>query len=345
MRSLLGHFKEPAGVLYHGGAIAYVVLGYMTGVAGLFAASGLVNAAAVLLLAHAMVIAAYMIHECGHNTVFRTNPANARLGRFMSWICGAAYGTYEDMRHKHFRHHVDNADVVWFDYEEWFRRHPVVLKVVQVLEWLYIPAHEVVMHAAMVLTSFVIPQRRDQRARNALVILVRGSLYLSALILWPKAALLYTVAYLIMLVVLRFMDSLQHDYGAQFNLFTDDPSPHKGDRDWEQLHTFSNPLSLRHEKVNWLVLNFGFHNAHHTRPTLPWFRLPALHRELFGDDPQRVVPFASQCRIYHRGRVDRVYKWAAAGESGTYPQGEAFLLAAQRAEIPGGNAASFLTSF
>ncbi len=29
------------------------------------------------------------------------------LGRLMSWLCGAAYGTYEDMRYKHFRHHVD----------------------------------------------------------------------------------------------------------------------------------------------------------------------------------------------------------------------------------------------
>ena len=71
-----------------------------------------------------MTIAAYMIHECGHNTVFRTNKANARLGSFLNWICGASYGTYEDIRYKHFRHHVDNDDAVWFEYDKFFRRHP-----------------------------------------------------------------------------------------------------------------------------------------------------------------------------------------------------------------------------
>jgi fatty acid desaturase len=69
-----------------------------------------VNAAATLLLAHAMVIAAYLIHECGHNLVFKRSRHNAALGRAMSWLCGASYGTYEDMRYKHFRHHVDNDE-------------------------------------------------------------------------------------------------------------------------------------------------------------------------------------------------------------------------------------------
>jgi fatty acid desaturase len=52
----------------------------------LFVNHWLVNLPAVLLLAHAMTIAAYMIHECGHNTVFRTNKANARLGRFSATV-------------------------------------------------------------------------------------------------------------------------------------------------------------------------------------------------------------------------------------------------------------------
>ena len=120
MPAVMALFKEPRGLLMHGGALLYAVTGYVAGFAGLFVASWLVNAAATLLLAHAMVIAAYLIHECGHNLVFKRQRDNTRLGRFMSWICGAAYGTYEDMRYKHFRHHVDNGDLVWFDYEYWF---------------------------------------------------------------------------------------------------------------------------------------------------------------------------------------------------------------------------------
>ncbi len=175
--------REPQGQIYYGLAIAYAITGYILGFAGLFHAAWPVNIIATLLLAHAMVIAAYLIHECGHNLVFCRSKHNARLGRLMSWLCGAAYGTYEDMRYKHFRHHVDNDDVVWFEYDKWFARHPFALWLTRALEWLYIPAHDLIMHFIMVFTSFIIPERRDQRARNLTVIAIRGGLYLTVLVL------------------------------------------------------------------------------------------------------------------------------------------------------------------
>jgi fatty acid desaturase len=334
--------REPAGLRYNGTALLYVASGYALGLAGLFVSSWWVNVLATLLLAHAMIIAAYLIHECAHNLVFRDSRDNARLGRIMSWICGAAYGTYEDMRYKHFRHHVDNDDVVWFEYEEFFGRHPVVLGITRALEWFYIPAHDLIMHFIMVFTSFVIPERRDQRRRNLIVIAVRGSIFLVLLLYFTRAAVLYAVAYLLMIHVLRFMDSLQHDYPYHATLFRYTRPPHKGDRAWEQEHTFSNPLSLRYERLNWLTLNFGYHNAHHADMNVPWYRLPALHKELLGDGPERVIPFASQLRLYHRNRVLRVCNPQPAD----YPQGAAYLRSARAGTGPiGGNAASFLTSF
>ena len=334
--------REPQGQIYYGLAIAYAITGYILGFAGLFHAAWPVNIIATLLLAHAMVIAAYLIHECGHNLVFCRSKHNARLGRLMSWLCGAAYGTYEDMRYKHFRHHVDNDDVVWFEYDKWFARHPFALWLTRALEWLYIPAHDLIMHFIMVFTSFIIPERRDQRARNLTVIAIRGGLYLTVLVLYPKVAILYAVAYLLMMHVLRFMDALQHDYPYNPTLFNYVQPPHKGDAAWEQEHTFSNPLSLRFEKLNWLTLNFGFHNAHHADMNVPWYRLPALHRELTGGDPGKVIPFRSQLKLYHNNRVKRVYN----PQPESYPKGADYLVAARAGAGPiGGNAASFLTSF
>jgi fatty acid desaturase len=338
-------FKNPEGVLYHGGAVAYALLAYALGIAGLFHGSWLVNALATLLLAHGMTIAAYMIHECGHNIVFRDNADNARLGRFLTWICGAAYGTYEDIRYKHFRHHVDVDDVVWFDYDRFFREHPVVLRITRALEWCYVPAHDLIMHFIMVFTSFVIPERRDQRARNVAVILVRGGVFLAVLWLQPKAALLYAVAYMLMITILRFMDSLQHDYGYHLTLFSKEPSQHKGDLAFEQEHTFSNPHSFAHERLNWFTLNFGFHNAHHARPITPWWRLPALHRELFGDDPATVISLGPQLRVFHRHRVRRIVGGSADGDADASAWGRGFLMAAREGRVVGGNAAPFLTSF
>ena len=334
--------KEPAGLRYNGLALLYTVAAYLVGFAGLFHTHWAFNLLATLLLAHGMIIAAYLIHECGHQLVFKRGAHNARLGRAMSWLCGAAYGTYEDMRYKHFRHHVDNDDVVWFKYEEFFEKHRVVLKLTRALEWLYVPAHDLIMHFIMVFTSFIIPERRNQRVRNVTVIVIRGSLFLALLVFFPKVALLYVIAYLIMMHVLRFMDALQHDYGYSATLFEYVQPPHKGDSAWEQEHTFSVPVSMRMPILNWLTLNFGYHNAHHHDMNVPWYRLPALHEQITGNDPGKVIPIRSQLRLYHRNRVLRVCN----PQPDDYPQGADYLASARAGAGPiGGNAASFLTSF
>ena len=334
--------KQSEGLYYHGGAVLYAVLGYGLGLAGLLSPHLWVQLPATLLLAHAMVIAAYMVHECAHNTVFRETAHNARLGSALTWLCGASYGTFKDIRYKHFRHHVDNDDVVWFNYEGFFRRHRFMYRLTRWLEFWYIPAHELIMHFIMTFSAFIIPQRRRQRWRNLGVIVVRGMLF--GVLVWvsPLAGLLYCVAYMMMLTVLRFMDCVQHDYPYHLTLFTKDRSDRMGDLVWEQEHTFSNVLSFRHELPNWLVLNFGYHNAHHARPTAPWYRLPALHRELFGDNPANVIPLRAQLAIFHRYRTHRIFHDAPYVPRVT---GRSFLRAAQQARVTGGNAASFLTSF
>jgi len=342
MNAETGLLKDRAGWLYYGTAISYAIGAYALGFAGIFSSSALTSAVAMLLLAHAMTIAAYLIHECGHNMIFQRHRDNAKLGRLMSWLCGAAYGTYEDMRYKHFRHHVDNDDVVWFDYDEFFVRHPFITRITRVLEWSYIPAHDLIMHGVMVFTSFIIPQRRDQRARNVMVILIRGSVFVTIAILFPKAALLYVIAYLIMMHILRFMDSVQHDYPYTVTLFETSRAPHKGDAKWEQEHTFSNPLSLRFAWLNLLVLNFGYHNAHHADMNVPFYRLPGMHTEISANDSAFVIPLTAQLKLYHRNRLSRIY----SSQPVDYPQGKDYLRAARSGVGPiGGNAASFLTSF
>jgi omega-6 fatty acid desaturase (delta-12 desaturase) len=342
MNGIATVFKKPEGVTFHGLALLYCLCAYCLGLWGLFVGSIVVNVVAVLMLAHGMVIAAYLIHECGHNTIFRENSHNAKLGTFLTWLCGASYGTYEDIRYKHFRHHVDNDDVVWFDYEAFFKRHLLVYRVTITLEYFYIPAHDLIMHFIMVFSSFFIPQRRHQRLRNVAVIIVRGGIYFAVLWYYPKVALLYCLAYMLMITVLRFMDGIQHDYPYHLTLFTQERSEHNGDLVWEQTHTFSIVLSLIFERLNWLVLNFGYHNAHHAKPTTPWYDLPRVHRELFGEDPDRVILLRPQLVLFHKFRHYRIFHDAP---DLVEVQGEEFLRAAQSARVTGGNAASFLTAF
>lgn len=334
--------REPAGLRYHGGAILYAFLAWSLGLAGLLHDAWLVNACATVLLAHGMVIAAYLVHESAHNTVFRRQRNNERLGAAMTWLCGASYGTFGDIRYKHFRHHVDNDDVVWFDYDAFFAKRPLLTRCIRALEFVYIPAHELLMHALMAVAAFVIPERRAQRPRNLAVLVLRGGLFLGLAWWSTKAALLYVLAYLLVLHVLRFMDMLQHDYPYTLSLYSTPAGPHRGDRTWEQAHTFSNPLSLTWPRLNWLVLNFGYHNAHHLDMNVPWYRLPAVHRELTNDDPTAVIPLRAQLRLYHANRLRRVHN----PQPVDYPQGQRYLETARSGSGPvGGNAASFLTSF
>lgn len=338
-------FHEPAGAVYHGGALLYLLSAYTLGWYGLFANHWLINLVAVLGLAHAMVIAAYMIHECGHNTVFRSNQNNARLGRFLSWICGACYGTFEDIRYKHFRHHLDNDDSVWFVYDAFWKKHPWAARLTQFFEWFYLPAHELLMHFIMMFSAFIVPQRRQQRIRNSVVLLVRGGLFFGLFYFYPKAAALYLLAYMLLLQTLRFMDSLQHDYGANPVLNEADAQSRHGGRSTEQAHTFSVPLSMQIEWLNWVTLNFGFHNAHHHRPTVPWYRLPAYHRDTLAYDPARIIPFNTQLKIFHKYRVYRVLHAGGDLDGQAVPMQDDYLRAALAGKVYGGNAVSFLTSF
>ena len=98
--------------------------------------------------------------------------------------------------------------------------------------------------------------------------------------------LLYLLAYFIMMHILRLKDSVQHDYGSNPTLFVENPPSRYGGRASEQAHTFSNPECLRYDWPNYFTLCFGFHNAHHHRPTVPWYRLPEHHRKTFGNDPR-----------------------------------------------------------
>lgn len=295
-------------------ALGYAMGGYVLGLWAMAAPVWWLNAPGVLLVAHALVIAAYLIHECAHNTIFVDNRRNAALGEVLMWLTGAAYGRYEDVRHKHFRHHIDRADVVAFDFRPLLARRPGWLKLIQALEWAYVPAVDLMMHALVIALPFRLESRRGRRAR-VLAVLATRMLFFAALgYVSPRALALYVPAYLLFLHMMRFFDVHQHTYEVWETLERPrDTRDARFDRDYEQRNTFSNLLSARHPRLNLLALNFPYHNAHHVKPTVPWYRLPALHRELFGDDRRQVLPFAKLLRSYHRYRVPRVLNGDAPG--------------------------------
>ena len=289
------------------------MLGYACGLALLTMPHIAINLFGVVLLAHAMVISAYLIHECAHNTVFAINIHNARLGACLSWITGSCYARYEDIRRNHFRHHVERADVIGFDYRRRLKLNPRLSRFITILEWAYIPAVEIMLYALVIVLPFRDEYYKPRRKRILCVLVIRAVLFITLLWVAPRAFLLYPLAYILFLIVLRFMDANQHSYDL---IETHDDAPSPGgdlrDREYVYRNTNSNLISTRIPLLNLITLNFAYHNAHHERPTVPWYRLPALHRELYGDDRSHILSFRALLGAYHNHRVVRALRPVAA---------------------------------
>tara|TARA_R110001583_G_scaffold167507_1_gene320342 strand:+ start:1787 stop:2803 length:1017 start_codon:yes stop_codon:yes gene_type:complete len=335
MKSLL---RDPDGLWPTIAAISYIAVTYVGGWIALFQESIFFFILGTLALAHSMTIAAYLMHDCGHNCIFKKTEYNTLLGRMLNAICGSNYGTYEDMRYKHMRHHIDNCEPLIFDYRAWLNRNPRIEKVINALEWAYIPAVEFLMHGMQVIAPFVYDDKRDQRTRVIIITAVRVSLFTAVLWFSPLAALGYFLAYTLFLTILRFMDNFQHSYEIFYLLNNPDfMPPQKGNRQYEEENTYSNLLSHKMPWLNLLVLNFCYHNAHHEKPTLGWYKLPSLHKDMYqGNCPQELT-FWPQLVSFHKHRIGRI-------QAEEYGEGNVATQLKNR-EAVGVNALSFLTAF
>jgi len=301
-------FRNTHGAWLTIAALAYTLAGWALGVVLLAAAPWYANTAGVLLTGHALVYSAYFVHEFAHQSVFCSARTNHRFGVLMSWINGSCYAPFQALRLKHMRHHADRADVLTFDYKKFLNTSSSwVRNLVIAAEWAWIPAVELIMHAYVVVLPFAKPERKAERPRVIAIVAARVAAFAVLGVISPKALVLYGVAYMIMLHALRFADAYQHTYDAFAVLEEGEiPKDRIRDRDYEQANTYTNLVSVAHPRLNLLLLNFSYHNAHHERPIMPWHDLPKLHRQLFPAECVQVIPMIEVVRGYHRDRVARI---------------------------------------
>lgn len=301
-------FRYDDGVVPNIAAITFTLVGYAAGVAMLGHSSWVANALGFLLVTQTLVWSAYYIHEFAHNAIFKSGVTNERWGTLMSWINGSCYASFDDMRRKHMRHHIERADVITFDVQGFLKRAPKWSRsTVLALEWAYIPAVEFLMRGFVLALPFQDERKRQARGRIVMTAIIRLSAF--ALMAWwsVKAVILYFLAYLVFVTVLRFADCFQHTYDAYPILDSQAiPQDKVRDRVYEQANTYSNVVGLNNPWLNLIWLNFGYHNAHHERPTAPWHRLPKFHRELYPDDYAQLTPVRELLRSFHINRVKRI---------------------------------------
>ena len=298
-------FRYGDGVIPDSCAIGYTLIGYPLAVYGLSQGNVLLYFLSVLLLAHTLVIAAYLLHECIHQTIFRSSKHSEWMGLLLSWITGACYARYSDLKKKHLRHHANRIDSLAIDHQKFLSEHTGLRKVVMVLQWLHIPAIELLTHGLSMAAPFLLESRHDQRVHCIAMLASRIGFFIT-LLLWDWRILPgYAIAYLIFLQVLGFMDTFQHCYQVRINL-EQGKLPPEFDRAYEEAHTWSNLISERYPWLNLLVLNFCYHNVHHYKSGEPWYRLPRLHRERYYKEQSPNISLKKQLRDFHQYRMCRV---------------------------------------
>ncbi|MCU0570845.1 MAG: fatty acid desaturase [Oculatellaceae cyanobacterium Prado106] len=293
-------------LLWNAIALLYIVGGYILGVKLLFAVSIWINIFGVFLLSHALFLSCVITHECIHSTLFAQQRWNEWVGTLMLWLNGCCYARFRDLTRLHIAHHVERADFPPVNLAEFIGKLPQwAQKTIIMLEWLYFPAVVYVMQWYTLTKPFWYDKRQDERLRTSVILLVRGLWFTGMAIASWKAVLLYFLAYTGMHLQRQFMDCFFHTYES-FGDRMDTPQ-----RDWqyEQRNTFSCLLSQKYQWLNLLILNFGYHNAHHVVMRCPWHSLPELDQELFQIQPQAADHRFTVRQVwlnYHRYRVSRL---------------------------------------
>lgn len=334
--------------LLNAGVIGYIFLTYGLGLglitwpsvlhsdfrpSTLFMNGLFMNGLGIIVLVHSLILSATLLHELIHDNIFKAKSRNAFWGQAMTWLNGACYVPYEQLVRHHFNHHVHHADFVPFDIQGRIATLPLLVKQGLIaLEWAYFPAIGFWLRWRNFIEPFNNHRLAHRQTRTLVVLALRLLFFAGLTYVSAKAVLLYAFAYLCFVNLMRFADAFHHTYSY---VIDGDVIPER-DRIYEQANTFSNLVAIKHPWLNLLYLNFGYHNAHHHNMRCPWYQLPQLHRELYGEKQQNVLPLNTLIGNYHRFRLQRLFD--GQGEQSDEPTK---MLAVE--EFTGGIGVSFLT--
>ena len=285
-------------------AFLYTFGGYAGGIIIILQSKGWLNAVGALLLTHSLMVSAYLAHELMHGTIFDGMRWNATVGALVLWLNGGCYSRFQDLAKLHIAHHVERVDFCRFDLAAYLNNlPPLVRSTLLALEWMYIPALAFLSRFRAISAPFRVAERKDERARVLVILAIRVALFAVLGLVSLKALLLYFLAYIGMITGLRFIDAFQHTYEV-FPIGS--PVPKRSSAH-EQANTFSNLVSQRYWWLNLLLLNFGYHNAHHELMKCPWHRLHELDRELYSSKEAHYITLPQLLSNYHRFRVQRIF--------------------------------------
>lgn len=280
--------------------ITYTLIAYYGSLFLLLSSNGYLNAVGTLILCHSLVYAALFSHELLHGTVFKKRRLNELTAAIIRWQTGMCYLPFRQIVRGHIAHHLGkNYQRKRLGTALLTLPKPLVSLIIT-LEWFYFPVTSFLYLWRRNLSPFWTKQPFHKKFRVLAIILVRGTMFSFLGIASFKALCLYFLAYIMMITIVRFNQAFEHTSG-----YIDDPESQRS------FTTFSPLISKRNSWLDILVLNFGYHNAHHTLMFCPWYHLPTLDKHIFQGNDEHHLGWSELLGNYHRFRITRLF-----GDSG-----------------------------
>ena len=230
-------------------------------------------------------------HECDHFTAFRSRWLNVWGAR----VCGFCIVLPNDYhRFSHYAHHRHTQD--WKKDPELLARKPICN--VRNYLWLLSGLSTTVGRLRILFvhaTGNVDEWYANDAQRRTLVTSARWHLFLyflvliSATIIWGLWPFVLWIAPLVLMRWTYYMQGLGEHAGLTHR-----------DNTLLNTRTFTTNIFMR--LLNW---NMTYHAAHHTFPSIPFYRLPALQREIESKLPYQLP--SSPYLSFHYGMLKRLW--------------------------------------
>lgn len=227
---------------------------------------GLSPLAGIVLAGLAIGLFSSLQHEVLHGHPFRSKGLNEALV-FPALTLTVPYGRFRDT---HLAHHHDTAltdphddpESNYLDPAVWARLSPPARLVLRINNTLLgrITLGPIISNILWLKSEFGLIRRGDRAVRRDWLLHLGG---LALLGLWLAAAQMPVWAYLVavwigqgLLKIRTFLEHRAHTAARARSVIIEDRGP-----------------------LAWLFLNNNLHAVHHSHPSVPWYRLPALYRD------------------------------------------------------------------
>lgn len=285
--------------------ILYTLFGYFLGLYLILVDQVWENVLGIIIITHTSILSALLTHEFIHGSIFKKPKMNHLFGVMMTLISGACYVSFELLKQQHIEHHRNKVGYDSFSITSWVLSLPASIRTVLVtLEFFYIPVLSFISRWRTLLVPLISSKYKHMHLRIITVFLARTTFFGILYLIKPWSILYCFLAHVAMLNILRVYDCYHHTFVI---IPLGSPTP-KLDKDYEQKNTFSSLISRKHYWTNWIFLNYGYHNAHHYRPDMPWHELPNLDRAMYKETEEHCILFPDLVFWYHRNRINRIYK-------------------------------------